>query len=195
MKVAGLTGGVGMGKTTCAEILRGRGVPVVDTDDLARQVVEPGQPALVEVGQLFGEEFIENGRLRREELAQRVFADSSARKQLEEILHPAIRRLWRSQVKAWQLEGHSVAVVVIPLLFETNAEQELDSTICVACSAATQRWRLAARGWSNDQVHQRIAAQLPIEAKMAKADFVIWNEAGLEVHEAQLDRILVALGK
>ncbi len=180
-----------MGKSTCSDMLRARSVPVVDTDELARQVVEPGEPALAEIVRLFGAEVVgPDSRLRRGELARRVFADPAARKQLEAILHPPIRRLWRSQVDTWRQEGVPRAVVVIPLLFETGAEHELDATICVACSALAQQKRLAARGWSADQVRQRLAAQLPVESKMVKADYVIWNEAGLDVHAQQLDRIL-----
>ncbi|HOX58360.1 MAG TPA: dephospho-CoA kinase [Candidatus Paceibacterota bacterium] len=194
MKVLGLTGGIGMGKSAAAQLLRARGFPVVDTDDLARQVVEPGQPALAEVRDAFGAEIIApDGRLRRKELAQRVFADAAARTRLESILHPRIRLLWREQIAAWRAEGHRLAVVVIPLLFETQAETELDATICVACSAATQRDRLLARGWPAKQIEQRIRAQWPVEQKMARADYVVWTEAGLDVHAAQLERILRGL--
>jgi len=194
MKTVGLTGGVGMGKSTCSDMLRARGIPVLDTDELARQIVEPGEPALKEISRVFGEQFLDDtGRLRRGELARHVFADPSARKQLEQILHPPIRQLWRSQADLLANEGHRLAVMVIPLLFETGAEKELDATICVACAARTQLERLTARGWSADQVRWRIEAQLPIETKMEKADLVIWNEAGLDVHAAQLDRILAGL--
>ena len=193
MKVLGLTGGVGMGKSACAQLLRDRSVPVVDTDDLAREVVEPGQPAQAEIQAVFGPQMIgADGRLRRGELARLVFADAGARKQLESILHPRIRELWRAQVETWQGEGRALAAVVIPLLFETGAEAEVDLTICVACSEETQRGRLLARGWSPQQIEQRIRAQLPIDQKLAKADYVIWTEAGLDVHAEQLERILAA---
>lgn len=191
MKVLGLTGGIGMGKSTCAELIRQRGIPVIDTDDLAREVVEPGQPALAEIQGLFGPGLIgPDGRLRRGELARRVFADPAARKQLEGILHPRIRRLWLAQVDTWRAEGKPLAVVVIPLLFETGAQNEFDSTICVACSAATQHERLRARGWTAAQIAQRIEAQWPVEKKIALAHYVIWSEGGLDVHAAQLDLIL-----
>jgi len=180
-----------MGKSAAAELLGSRGVPVVDTDDLARQVVEPGQPALAEVEQAFGADIVgADGRLQRHELARRVFADPAARKRLEAILHPRIRTLWRAQVDAWKKEGRSLAVVVIPLLFETSAEKELDATICIACTAATQHQRLLARGWSPAEIEQRIRAQWPVEVKMSKADYVIWTEAGLDVHADQLGRVL-----
>ena len=191
MKVLGLTGGIGMGKSTAAGLFQARGVPVVDTDDLARQVVEPGQPALAEIQAAFGSQITgPGGQLRRHELARRVFADSTARQQLEAILHPRIRRLWRAQADAWRAEDRPLAIVVIPLLFETKAEAELDQTICVACSAATQQERLRARGWSPEQIHQRLDAQWPVETKIARADYLIWTEAGLDVHSAQIDRIL-----
>jgi dephospho-CoA kinase len=191
LKVLGLTGGVGMGKSACAQLLAARGVAVVDTDDLARQVVEPGQPALAEVLQVFGPQLAgPDGHLRRDELARRVFADPSARRRLEAILHPPIRALWRAQVETWRGEGRSLAVVVIPLLFETKAEAELDATICVACTAATQHQRLLARGWLPEQIEQRLQAQWPVETKIARADYLVWTEAGLDVHVAQIERIL-----
>jgi dephospho-CoA kinase len=191
MKLLGLTGGVGMGKSACAQLLHERKVPVIDTDVLARQVVEPGQPGLAEIRELFGPEFIDsNGCLRRDLLAQRVFGDESARRRLEALLHPRIRELWRAQAAEWQRQGHRLAAVIIPLLFETSAETELTATICIACSAATQQERLRLRGWSSQQIAQRIAAQWPIEKKMLLANFVIWTEAGLDLHAAQLERIL-----
>src|SRR5512137_799134 len=111
MRVLGLTGGVGMGKSTSAQLLCDRGVPVVDTDDLARQVVAPGQPALAEVREAFGADVVgPDGQLRRDELAQRVFADAAARTRLEQILHPRIRALWRAQVETWRTEGRPLAV-------------------------------------------------------------------------------------
>ena len=131
-----------------------------------------------------------DGRLRRDELARRVFADSAARQRLEQILHPRIRTLWRAQMETWRAEGRAIAVVVIPLLFETKAEAELDVTICVACSAATQQERLRARGWTPEQIEQRLKAQWPTEQKMTRADYLIWTEAGLDVHAAQVERIL-----
>ena len=118
MIVLGLTGGIGMGKSTCAQLLRQRAVPVVDTDGLARRVVEPGQPAQAEILAAFGQQMLgADGQLRRDELARLVFADLDARRRLESILHPRIRELWRAQAESWRAENHALAVVVIPLLF------------------------------------------------------------------------------
>ena len=191
MEVLGLTGGIGMGKSACAQLLQWRGAVVVDTDDLARQVVEPGQPALAEVQAAFGAEIVgADGRLKREELAQLVFADAGARIRLEAILHPRIRELWQAQLQSWRTEGKPLAVVVIPLLFETQAVSEFDAVISVGCSAATQRQRLLARGWSPEQVEQRITAQMPAAEKMLRSNFVIWTEAGMDVHAQQVYRIV-----
>ena len=194
MKVCGLTGGVGMGKSTAAEFFRARGAQVVDTDELARQLVQPGQPALAEIQAEFGKKVIApDGRLRRDELAEIIFADAAARKKLETILHPRIRERWLAQVEIWRKENRALAVVVIPLLFETRAESHFDKIICVACSAATQRERLLARGWTPEQIQQRLAAQWPVDQKISRADFVIWTDGSLDVHAQQLERIFVKL--
>lgn len=194
MRLIGITGGVGMGKSACADLLRQRHIPVIDTDLLARQIVEPGQPALQEVERVFGPEMFDAaGRLRRDLLARRVFSDPQARQQLEAILHPRIRELWQTQAKTWRTQNLKLGAVAIPLLFETKAEQELDAVICVACSKATQLSRLQARGWSAEQIEQRINAQWPIDQKIAKANYVIWAEGSLDIHAAQLDRILSSL--
>jgi len=191
MKLFGLTGGIGMGKSAAAEILSSRGVPVVDTDSLARQVVEPGQPALEEIHRAFGASVISaDGRLRRDALACIVFSDPAQRQKLEAITHPRIRQLWREQVELWRARQATVGCVVIPLLFETGAQEELDATICVACSAATQRRRLRERRWTDEQIGQRIASQFPVEKKIALSTFVVWSEGSLDVLAAQLDRIL-----
>jgi dephospho-CoA kinase len=194
MKAIGLTGGVGMGKSTAARFFAERGLPVIDTDELARELVEPGQPALAEIRAAFGEAVIDgSGRLRRDELAKVVFADRAKRERLEGILHPRIREAWLGQVEKLKSEGRFAAVVVIPLLFETDAARHFTHVACVACSSATQRARLRERGWSDQQIEQRIASQWPIEKKIGAAQFVIWSEGELDAHEAQVDRILERL--
>jgi dephospho-CoA kinase len=191
MKAIGLTGGIGMGKSTAAEILHARGVAVVDTDRLAREVVAPGQPALAEILQTFGAHLADaSGHLRRAALAEIVFADAAARKCLEQITHPRIRERWQNQLAVWRGAGRSVAVVVIPLLYETGAEAEFESIICVACTAATQRERLLQRGWAAPQIRQRCAAQWTVTEKMVRAQHVVWTEGELEITARQLARII-----
>lgn len=191
MLIVGLTGGVGMGKSTADRLLRRRGVPVIDTDELARDLVQPGRSTLQEVIQTFGSHLLRSdGTLDRHALAAIVFADSGQRQKLERILHPHIRALWRTQVEGWRKQGRGVGVVVIPLLFETGAETELDRVICVACSRSTQAVRLAARGWTPEQIRGRIEAQLSIEEKTARSNHVIWTEGSLDIHARQLDLVL-----
>ncbi len=194
MKVCGLTGGVGMGKSTAAGFFLQSGARVVDTDEIARQLVRPGQPALLEIQELFGPGIISSsGELRRDELARIVFPDETARKKLEAILHPRIRECWQQQIQMWRTEGHRLALVIIPLLFETQAEASFDKIICVACSAAAQLERLRGRGWNAEQIQQRIAAQLPVEQKIARSHYVIWSEGSPIAHEQQVARLFQAL--
>jgi dephospho-CoA kinase len=190
MKRIGLTGGVGMGKSTAAGFLLARGFPLVDTDATARALVQPGQPALTEITATFGPKILTAaGELNRPALARIVFNDSAARQRLEAILHPRIRQHWQEQLARWAREGQALAVVVIPLLFETAAETEFDEVVCVACRPVTQQQRLLARGWSPEECRQRIAAQLPVEQKLARARRVLWTEGTLAAHEAQVARL------
>ena len=167
----------------------------------ARRLVEPGQPALAEIRTVFGKSMVApNGQLRRDELAQIIFTDPVAREKLEAILHPRIREGWLAQIETWRAapkrsdggrgENHALAVVVIPLLFETRAESHFDKTVCVACSAPAQRKRLLERGWTPAQIQQRLAAQWPVGQKIARADFVIWTDGSPEVQAQQIERMV-----
>src|ERR1051325_11004563 len=167
MTVLGLTGGVGMGKSTTAGFLTDFGIPVIDTDLLAREVVEPGQPALAEIQASFGNEMVDSsGHLDRRALATRVFGDSEQRNRLEAIVHPRIRELWTRRLAELSRQQTPVAAVVIPLLFETHAERVFDFILCASCSLDSQRRRLAARRWTEQEIRQRIAAQAPATKKM-----------------------------
>ena len=194
MKICGLTGGVGMGKSTAAGCFLQCGVRVIDTDVVAREIVQPGQPALTEIKNEFGSGCLSSGgELKREALARLVFTDAVARKKLEAILHPRIRAIWLAQIEAWRREKCSLAVVVIPLLFETQAETQFDKIICAACTPAAQHERLRQRGWTTEQIQQRIAAQLPVEQKISRSHFVIWTEGSLAVHALQVERIIAKM--
>lgn len=191
MKLVGVTGGIGMGKSACAGILQKRGLPVVDTDTIAHEIVEPGKPALEEIKAAFGGEILgADGRLRRGELAKKVFIDQTALRKLEDILHPRIREIWVAQAERWKVEGQGIGFVVIPLLYETNAASQFDHVICVACSGETQRKRLRGRGWTDEQLQRRIDAQWPAIKKMDAAHFVIWTETTMEAHAAQVEYLL-----
>ena len=190
-RIYGLTGGVGMGKSTASHLLEEMRIQSVDSDDLARQVVEPGRPALEEIKTQFGAGFLNQlGHLNRSKMASIVFGDKLQREKLESIIHPKVRELWIKQVAEWRSDNLSLGIVIIPLLFEVEAEVEFDKVICVACTPNTQHKRLSDRGWSDDQINARVAAQMDVAEKMEKSDYVLWNESGKNVLREQLNRII-----
>lgn len=191
MTLYGLTGGIGAGKSAAAQFIAQTGVPVVDTDLIAREIVAPGQPALAEIRQAFGDHVIgPGGDLLRDVIAREVFASAEARGRLEKILHPLIRERWLHEIGNWKTAGVECGVVVIPLLYETGAESEFDAVICIACSPAVQLERLKSRGWADLEIRRRLDAQWPMSRKMDAADYVAWNDSPLPILHAQLKRIL-----
>ncbi len=194
MRLLGVTGGIGMGKSASAAFLIARDVPVVDTDEIARQLVVTGSSSFTEIRTTFGPDCIgADGALDRLWLARRVFSDPAARDQLEQILHPRIAAVWRSQVAQWQHDGAVIGAVVIPLLFEKGYGPEFDAVVCVACSSVTQRRRLWERGWSQDQIDARNSAQLAVTEKASRSRFVVWTEGGLGPLAGQWQKILKSL--
>ena len=184
-----------MGKTTVSNFMLKSGIPVVDTDQLARRVVEPEQPAWADVRSAFGPDIVgSDGQIQREKLAQIVFNDLQALRCLEGILHPRIRALWLAEAGQWRTDGRTVGVVVIPLLFETGAEEQFETTICVACSKGIQRTRLDSRGWAPEHIDRRLRAQWAIDRKMERSDYVLWTDGSYCVSENQLLRIWMSEG-
>ena len=189
-RVIGITGGGGMGKSTAAKLLREQGVPVLDSDDLSREVVAVGEPALAEIGKIFGADFLDNGKLDRAKMAAHIFGNDAERKKLEAIIHPRVRERWLAQMETWRADDVPLGVVVIPLLFEVGAEAEFDFIICVACTGNTQRERLRGRGWDDAQIAGRIAAQMEVTKKIERADQVLWTEGDVSLLREQLQSIL-----
>lgn len=190
-RVLGLTGGVGMGKSTAARQLKKVGLPVVDSDDLAREAVQPGTEGLAEIAGEFGGGFLKaDGSLDRDKMASTVFQDEAARKRLEAIIHPRVRTVWEKQIDQWREQKRPVGVVVIPLLFEVDLQDSFDAVLCVACTANTQRARLRERNWDDAQITARIAAQMDIAQKMDLADHVLWNEGAPELLMDQMKEVL-----
>jgi dephospho-CoA kinase len=190
----GVTGGIGMGKSTSGLLLSARGVPVVDTDDLAREEARVGSEGFRGIVDAFGVGILSaDGEIDRRRLADLVFFDDAARSRLEAILHPRIASQWRNRVAGYERSGAPIVVVLIPLLFERQYQEEFTCTLTVACSRETQFRRLLDRGWSRSQIDARNAAQMPIFEKMANARFVIWTEGSLQSHETQLNRGLQSL--
>jgi dephospho-CoA kinase len=175
MRVIGLTGGIASGKSTAARLLRDLGAHIVDADQLARDVVMPGQPALDEIARVFGPEMIApEGTLDRKRLGALVFGDVGKRKQLEAITHPRIAMLTQQRLMGLAAEGVPVAIYEAALLVENGTHRGLDGLIVTSCDEATQRERMRQRdGLSDEEARARIAAQLPLAAKVAVADWVI----------------------
>jgi dephospho-CoA kinase len=185
-----LTGGIASGKSTVADRFAALGVPVVDTDVIAREVVEPGQPALAEVVATFGPDVLgPDGRLDRRRLREIIFADAGARRRLEAILHPAIRAEMERQSRA---AGGAYQLLVIPLLTEGGRRDHVDRVLLVDVPEAVQIERLMRRdGVSHDQATASLAAQATRAARLAMADEVIENTgsaADLDARVAELHR-------
>lgn len=195
MQVFGLTGGVASGKSVVAAHFSALGVPVIDADDLARQAVLPGSPALQQIVDHFGPQYLdETGQLRRAALAQAVFNDPEQLRKLGSIVHPQVAQLLAHSVQALAAQGHPWLCYAVPLLFENQLQERFRPVVLVAASPATQVQRAALnRGWTEEQTKARIAAQLPLEVKRAQADYVIENDGELADTLAQAERVLAAI--
>lgn len=171
----GLTGGIASGKTSVADQLAARGAVVIDSDVLAREVVEPGTPGLVAIVQRFGEEVLTGGRLDRARLGALVFADPAARHDLESIVHPAVRA--RAAELERQAPADAVVVHVIPLLVETGQARDFDVLVVVDLDPAAQLERLRNRnGLSVEEARSRMVAQASRLERLAVADHVLEND-------------------
>ncbi len=189
--VIGLTGGIASGKSAVAALLRERGAAIVDADVVARQVVEPGQPALDEIRARFGDEVLDgDGRLDRKRLGERVFADPAARAALNAITHPRIAAASQAEIARHGARGAHVVFYEAALLIENGLHRGLDATIVVAAPPETQLVRLRARdGLDEAAARARLAAQLPLADKVAVATWVIDNGGDLDRTRAQLDAV------
>jgi dephospho-CoA kinase len=182
----GLTGGIASGKTTVANELARHGAVIIDADELAREVVEPGTPGFAAVVRRFGEGVLRDERLDRAALARIVFADPQARRDLENVIHPEVRR--RAAERERALPHTAVVVHVIPLLVETGKESDFDLCVVVDVDRQTQLARLMARGpMSREEAESRIAAQATREQRLAAADIVIPNVGTLTDLTEQVD--------
>lgn len=191
----GLTGGIGSGKSTVAEMLRERSYPVLDADALAREFLEPGQDAYKEVVAHFGQRILTPGRaVDRKKLAAIVFSDPEERAKLNQILHPRIRDV----VVGWfaaldRPDGPALAFEDAALILESGARESLDRIVVCWCRPEQQLERLLARGLSEEDARMRMAAQMPLDEKRKLADEVIDCSGSIAETEKQLDRVLAEL--
>ena len=189
--IIGLTGGIASGKSTAAAMLRELGAPIVDADLLARQVVEPGTPALAAIAARFGPGVIGgDGRLDRKRLGERVFADPTARAALNSITHPRIAEASRAELAQLRAAGHPVAIYEAALLIENKIHLGVDGLIVVAVPEEVQIERLRRRDeLDRDAAALRLSAQLPLADKIAVADWVIDNAGSLDETRRQVQEV------
>jgi dephospho-CoA kinase len=191
MQRVALTGGIATGKSHVRAEFEALGVPTIDADVLARTAVAPGSAGLAAVTARFGTAVLDDtGALDRRKLAAIVFPDPAARADLEQIVHPIVRRAIDDWYQSLEGRGHLFAVADIPLLYETGRERDFDVVIVTACSPETQVRRVMARdGLTERDARQRIAAQLPIDEKVRKADFVIDTEGTVDDTNGQVREV------
>ncbi|MBI2346216.1 MAG: dephospho-CoA kinase [Deltaproteobacteria bacterium] len=187
----GLTGGIGTGKSTVAHMFGELGWPIVDADAIVRQLLCAGTPTATAVEKAFGSAILGvGGEIDRARLARVVFADPKQRLRLERILHPAVRHEMERQGDRYAKEGSRVCLFDIPLLFESNYDWRLDAIVVVTCDEAAQLARCHAKfGWSPEETHSRIAAQLPLVDKVRRASFVIDNGGSIEDTRRQVEAV------
>jgi dephospho-CoA kinase len=187
----GLTGGIATGKSHVRAQFEQRGVPTIDADVLARDAVAPGTLGLAAVVRRFGDGVLNAaGALDRRRLAEIVFADATARRHLEAIIHPEVQRATDDWFARLDASAHPFAIADIPLLYEAGRETAFDAVIVVACDPETQVRRVMARdAVTETEARQRLAAQMPIQDKVVRAQFVIWTDGTHEQTNEQVRQI------
>jgi dephospho-CoA kinase len=191
MRVFGLTGNIGSGKSTVAAMLREAGIPVLDADRISREVTAAGGRAYEAVVQAFGGGILlDDGSIDRKRLGEVVFSDPAARERLERITHPAIIEAMKEAIAGMERDGHRAAVVEATLIHESGRKGLFEAVISVTCDRETAIFRLAARdGMSRAQAEARLHAQMDADRKAGASDYVIDNSAGTEETRRQVDRI------
>ncbi len=195
MLVVGLTGGIASGKSTVSRMFQDAGVPVICADELARDAVRPGSPALEEIRRTFGSCVIDQqGGLDRVRMAELVFKDDSKREALENIIHPRVAEQKDRRIDALRHDGHRLAIVDVPLLYEKGWERQFDLIIVVYVPRITQEERLMQRdGMTRDEARSRLDAQMPIDDKKQRANRVVDNSDSLAHTRKQVDALLQEL--
>ena len=189
----GLTGGIATGKSTVATYLQTNGIPVIDADLIAREVMEPDGLAYQDVKAAFPEAF-EDGILIRAKLGEIIFHDSEKRNLLNELMHPKIRQQMLARADELEQQEESLVVFDIPLLLEGDWKQLVDQVVVVYCNASLQLDRLMERNqMSRDEAASRVQSQLDIEQKRLLADYVLVNEGTVEALYRQIDQWLKTL--
>jgi dephospho-CoA kinase len=188
----GLTGGIASGKSTVTKMIRELGIPVIDADQVARDVVKVGEEAYTQIVATFGQDILQaNGEIDRAKLGAIVFHNEQERKKLNAIVHPAVRRRMMAEKEEYVQSGAKTIVLDIPLLFESELTHLIDKVIVVYVDDEVQLERLMKRnGFSKEEALARIRSQMPLREKVKKADAVINNNGTVEETKQQLLQIL-----
>jgi dephospho-CoA kinase len=185
----GLTGGIGSGKSTVAAMFARKGAVVVDADEIARRIVEPGSPVLARLAEEFGADIVQvDGSLNRGLLAERAFVSERNTRHLNEITHPAIRELAESELADGENSG-ALVIYEMPLLVETGQVSLVDQVVVVDVGEEIQVERAVARGLTDDDVRARMARQASRPERLAAADYVITNDESLDRTQSQVDAL------
>lgn len=186
--IIGLTGSIASGKSTVSNMLSEKGLPIVDADLIARQVVEPGTAVMQQIEETFGKDVIHpDGTLNREQLGAIIFDNAEKRDRLNNIMHPAIRAEMLRQKEAYIKAGEKTVIMDIPLLFESNLQSYVEKIIVVAVTPPVQKERLMKRnGLTDEEATARISSQIPVAEKVEVADAVIDNDGTIEETRKQL---------
>lgn len=192
MKIIGLTGGIGSGKSTVAQLFVDEGFPLVDADKVAREIVEPGQPALQELADVFGADIITaTGELDRQLLAQRAFVDKEHTEQINAITHPKIHARTQELFDGYREQGVEAVIYDMPLLVDNGLDRAMDWVIVVDVSPAERVRRLVEyRGMDEEDARRRMKSQIPDGLRLASADSVIDNNAAEENLKPQVDQLI-----
>jgi dephospho-CoA kinase len=192
MHIFGLTGGIASGKSTVATRFRERGIPVIDADQIAREVVQPGTDGLADIVKHFGPGvLLSTGELDRKALGTRIFSDASLRAALNQIVHPRVSQRTSEHMQTLRGKGERVACYEVPLLFESHLEEGLRPVVLVFVAPEVQRARLMGRdGCTVEEANARIAAQMPLADKRARADFTLENNGTIDALRRAADSVL-----
>ncbi len=194
-KVIGLTGGIASGKSTVGRMLSEQNFPVIDTDRLAKEVVEPGKPALEELVSTFGAEILkDNKTLDRHRMLEMMLTDAGTRRLVENIIHPHVFKRMDQILQQLAASGNNVVIVEVPLLFEAGWQDLFDYVVSVVASEPICIQRLAERKqMSIDMASRWMATQIPQEVKAKRSDYVAHNNAGLDELQIQVNRLSMVL--
>ncbi|MDQ0208088.1 dephospho-CoA kinase [Alkalicoccobacillus murimartini] len=191
--IIGLSGGIASGKSTVASMIKQVGIPVVDADVIAKEVMQPEGAAYKQVVSTFGREILhQDGTINRAALGDRIFTNEEDRKTLNAIVHPVVREQMLQSAKMYQEQGHRHVILDIPLLYESNLFHMVDKVLLVYVEPDLQLKRLISRDQSGEkQARARISSQIPIDQKVDRADGVIYNNGSTEESKQQLHQIFI----